>query len=95
MSSRDRLDAPGPPSSSSSSVLEAFLSAGFCQDDARRGVQMLESGLYIDFTDAADSLRRLGFSTLGRDNRPVAPGVTEARIVAAARRLSERSGAGD
>lgn len=70
-------------------VLEAFVAAGFDEDQARRGVKLLESGRFLDFTDVAESLRRDQLSSWGSDNRPVAPRVTESSIVAAARSLAE------
>jgi hypothetical protein len=71
-----------------SQFVKAFQDAGFCEDDAQRGVRMLESGRYIDFADAALSLGV--FESSGRS-----PHATSERIAEVARRLSGRSTAAE
>ena len=59
--------------------------AGFDEEQSRRGVQMVESGAYFDFIDAATSLR-VSFGA-----GPLAGRVCEASIAEAAKRLEVQS----
>lgn len=66
----------------------ALLEAGYGEAMVERGLRMWGTGSYVDFTDLATSLGTQ--HTLGTDNRPVAPGVTESRIAEAAVSFDKR-----
>jgi hypothetical protein len=58
---------PGP--------LALFVEAGFCEEDARRGVFLLESGRYVSFEDVA-----LSMGVFDQDFRSRNPRATRSRI---------------
>lgn len=62
-----------------------FREAGFSDELAQKGAQLMESGLYFGFEDAASSLIAFGGHDAG--NKPIAPRVCAASIAEAAKKV--------
>lgn len=73
-------------------TVEDFRAAGFDVEQARRGVKMLESGLYFGFADVATSLAGGYFPSTGA---PGPSAVQQARIVEVAKRVDASTVTGD
>jgi hypothetical protein len=71
-----------------------FREAGFNEEQAHLGAKLMESGAYFGFEDVATSLMSGGpfAGGLGPDNRPIAPGVTAARVAEVARQHAAQTG---
>lgn len=82
----DKALGIGEAGAGSLDLVEAFRAAGFDDEKARRGAQMMESGRYIDFVDAATSLA--GGYNFGGGSMPVSP-VQRERIREVGRRIDE------
>lgn len=78
--------------SQTKATVEDFRAAGFDDEQARRGVMMLESGLYFGFADVATSLAGGYFPAAG-GRGPSA--VQQARIVEVAKRVDGSAATGD
>lgn len=76
----------GRPAGSGVSAVEQFKRAGFSQEDAELGAQLLESGKFFGLEDVATTMR------LNDDCRLRNPFVTSARIREAAAALALKEG---
>ena len=73
-------------------VAAHFREAGFTEEQARRGAELMESGSYFGFVDVATSLA--GGYRFDGASMPVAPAQQE-RIAAVGRRLAEAARSAD